>query len=127
MAYAEVPDYEALYGAVGDQGMLEAKLGACSVVIDAELASHGRSAEGVSDALLRLVCCQMVERLMPAAGSDVPTGATYMSETVGPYTHGYSFKEPYGSPRMRDDELRLLLGQGSGARMAWAPIGGGHE
>ena len=127
MAYATPADYAALFGDVADVGMLEAKLRACSTVIDAELAANGAGPEDVRCDLLSLVCCQMAERLMPKGGSDVPAGVTSVSEMVGPYSHTFSFGSPYGSPKLLDDELRLLLGSGRGARMAWAPIGVDHE
>lgn len=127
MAYATTTDYAALYGPVADTTMLAAKLAASSTVIDAELAACGRTAGGVGADLLRLVCCQMAERTMPKGGSDIPAGATQMTETVGPYSHSFGFSAPYGSPKLLPDELRLLLGFGTGARMGWATLGGGAD
>lgn len=125
--YASAEDYESLYGAVADTAMLEAKLWASSTVIDAELASRSRSAGSVETDLLRLVCCQMAERCMPKGGSDIPAGATSMTEAVGPYSHSFGFSAPYGSPKLLDDELRLLLGSGTGARMGFATFGGADD
>ncbi len=125
--YADVSDYVALYGAVADSDMLAAKLDASSTVIDAELAARGRTADEVDPDLLRLTCCQMAERCMPKGGSDIPAGATQMTETVGPYSHSFGFSAPYGSPKLLPDELRLLLGFGTGARMGWATLGGGAD
>lgn len=124
MAYADVSDYVGIYGTVSDEGKLRARLAASSNIIDAELSARGRSAEDVAGPLLTQVCCQMTERVMPREGSGMPTGVTSLSEMIGPYQHTYSFREPYGSPKLLDDELRLLLGDGTGARMGWAPIGG---
>lgn len=122
--YATVVDYEGLFGPVADESLLSGKLVASSTVIDAELAARDRTSADIDDGLLRLVCCQMAERTMPKGGTDVPAGVTSLTETVGPYSHSFGFSAPYGSPKLLEDELRLLLGSGTGARMGFATFGG---
>lgn len=127
MSYATVAEYEARYGEVADEALLQECLDDCTAVIDAELDRRGIDyadpSETFADRLMR-ACRSMANRLMPADGSgdaDVPVGITAMTATAGPYTRTYSFASTYGTPKMLPSEMALL---GIGARIGCGKIAG---
>jgi len=126
VAYASIEDYRIRYGEVSDVGMLQECLEDCSVVIDAELRRHGfghsARSEWPTDAMMR-VCRSMAHRVMPQESSpDIPVGATQMSVTAGSYTQSVMFGQTYGTPRMNDDERRML--GIAGARIGFGALAG---
>ena len=112
MSYATVEQYEARYGIVSDTAMLQECLDDCTATIDAELDRYGIDysdpSEDFADRLMR-VCRQMANRVMPDEGEDsLPVGITQMSLTTGPYNRQFTFGATYGTPKVIDQELRLL-------------------
>lgn len=114
MSYATVEQYEARYGAVSDETMLQECLDDCTATIDAELSRRHADPSAVEDGNLMRACRQMAHRVMPSeGGDDIPVGATQVSMTAGPYSQQYTFARTYGTPRVTEDE-RVLLGIGAG-------------
>lgn len=128
MSYATIDQYEARYGTVADEAMLQECLDDCSAVIDAELDRRGVDyadpSESFADRLMR-VCRSMANRVMPSDGaSDVPVGVTEMTATAGPYSRTYSFASTYGTPKMLPSEMALLdIG---GGRIGCGKMAGGE-
>jgi hypothetical protein len=116
MSYATIDQYEARYGTVADEAMLQECLDDCSAVIDAELDRRGVDyvdpSESFADRLMR-VCRSMANRVMPSDGADIPVGATQATITAGPYSQSYTMATTYGTPKMLPSEL-ALLGIGGG-------------
>jgi hypothetical protein len=116
MPYATIDQYEARYGTVADEAMLQECLDDCSAVIDAELDRRGVDyadpSESFADRLMR-VCRSMANRVMPSDGADIPVGAKQASFTAGPYNQQFTFSTAYGTPKMLPSEL-ALLGIGGG-------------
>lgn len=125
MSYATIQQYEARFGAVDDETMLQECLDDCTDVIDAELDRHGVDHADPSPELsgrLMRVCRSMANRVMPAGGgSDIPVGATQASFTAGPYNQQFTMSAPYGTPRMLPSEMALL---GIGARIGCGRMAG---
>lgn len=127
MAYATIAQYEARYGDVTDEDLLQECLDDCTAVIQAELdrrgIDHADPSEQYADRLMR-VCRSMANRVMPtsdAGTTDVPVGITAMTATAGPYSRTYSFASTYGTPKMLPPEMALL---GIGARIGCGKIAG---
>ena len=126
MSYATIYQYEARFGPVEDETVLQECLDDCTDVIDVELDRHGVSHADPSTefgARLMRVCRSMANRVMPAiGGSDIPVGATQASFTAGPYNQQFTMSAPYGTPRMLPSEM-ALLGIG-GARIGCGRMAG---
>lgn len=126
MAYATVEEYEARYGEVSDAGMLQECLDDCSVLIEVELDRYGVDYSDPSDAFadrLMRACRSMANRVMPSDdGAEVPVGATQVSRTAGPYSEQFTLATTYGTPKVTDEE-RKLLGI-YGARIGFGALAG---
>lgn len=127
MSYATVAEYEARYGEVADEALLQECLDDCTAVIQVELDRRGVDyadpSEQFADRLMR-VCRSMANRVMPtsdAGTTDVPVGITAMTATAGPYSRTYNFASTYGTPKMLPSEMALL---GIGARIGCGKIAG---
>lgn len=116
--FCSVADYEARYGPVADQAMLkECLLDASDDMIaamDAAAIDWKNPTEEQSNRFRR-VCRQVAHRVMPEDHQDVsgieppiPSGATSSSYTMGPFNHQVSFRVPWGSTMLRNEEMRLL-------------------
>ena len=125
-SYATISQYEARYGSVADDGILQECLNDCTATIDAELdrygIDHSSPSEEYADRLMR-VCRSMAHRVMPNDGSnDIPVGATQASFTAGPYNQQFTLQTAYGTPRVNADE-RMLLGIPAG-RIGFGALAG---
>lgn len=129
MAYATVEQYEARYDEVSDADMLQECLNDCSVLIEVELDRYGVDYSDPSDAFadrLMRACRQMAHRVMPRdGGEDVPVGATQVSRTAGPYSEQFTLATTYDTPKVTDEE-RKLLGI-YGARIGFGALAGHHD
>ncbi len=110
MAYATVEQYEARYGEVDDQNMLQECLDDATAAIDIALdrydIEYADQPESFTSRLMR-VCRAVANRLMPA-GSNVPAGVTQLSMTSGSYNENVSFTPSYGLPKLLPSELSML-------------------
>lgn len=102
---ATAQDYADRYGPqdAGEAAVTSAHLARASRLIRDEFAREGLDitvliqagkiqADTVAD-----VVCDMVAYMQRSAASDVPFGATQVSQTAGPYTQSASYKTPTGS------------------------------
>lgn len=126
MAFATVEEYEDRYKEVSDTDMLQECLDDCSALIEFELERYGVDysdpSEKLADRLMR-ACRQMAHRVMPRDGdADVPVGATQMSRTAGPYSEQFTLATTYDTPKVTDEE-RKLLGI-YGARIGFGALAG---
>ena len=126
MAFATVEEYEDRYKEVSDTDMLQECLDDCSALIEVELERYGVDysdpSEKLADRLMR-ACRQMAHRVMPRDGdADVPVGATQMSRTAGPYSEQFTLATTYDTPKVTDEE-RKLLGI-YGARIGFGALAG---
>jgi len=126
MAFATVEEYEDRYKEVSDTDMLQECLEDCSALIEVELERYGVDysdpSEKLADRLMR-ACRQMAHRVMPRDdGADVPVGATQMSRTAGPYSEQFTLATTYDTPKVTDEE-RKLLGI-YGARIGFGALAG---
>jgi len=126
MAFATVDEYEDRYKEVSDTDMLQECLEDCSALIEVELERYGVDysdpSEKLADRLMR-ACRQMAHRVMPRDGdADVPVGATQMSRTAGPYSEQFTLSTAYDTPKVTDEE-RKLLGI-YGARIGFGALAG---
>jgi hypothetical protein len=124
--YCSVAEYEARYGAVGDERLLAAVLDDASDVMDAAFEAAGKPASSVSARRLCRVCRQVAYRLMPQDTSmptGIPAGVASASTTMGPFSQQVTFARPYGTPRLQYEELRAL-GLGGGATAGTIVVGG---
>ena len=107
--FCTVEQYTARVGAVDDEGILEECLSDATATIAAILDARGidytEPSEDYADRLMR-VCRSMANRIMPS--STIPGGATQASITGGPYSQGWTFAAPYGTPKPLASELKLL-------------------
>lgn len=124
MAFAEVSDIESRWRSLSADeqdraGVLSedaSAMLAALVAVDAE--------DEQQAGLLRTVCCSMVIRAMSASLAD-SFGATSMSMTAGPYSQSWQYSNPTGDMYLTKMEKRLL--GIDGARVGWAPLGGGDD
>lgn len=128
MSYATVEQYENRYGEVSNPDMLQECLDDCTAAIEAELDRHGIDysdpSEKLADRLMR-ACRQMAHRVMPRDyGADVPVGATQMSVTAGPYSEQFTLATTYDTPKVTDEDLKLL---GIGAGIGFVALAGRHD
>lgn len=126
MAFATVEEYEDRYKEVSDTDMLQECLEDCSALIEVELERYGVDysdpSEKLADRLMR-ACRQMAHRVMPRDdGADVPVGATQVSRTAGPYSEQFTLATTYDTPKVTDEE-RKLLGI-YGARIGFGALAG---
>lgn len=126
MAFATVEEYEDRYGAVSDTDMLQECLDDCSALIEVELERYGVDysdpSEKLADRLMR-ACRSMAHRVMPSDdGAEVPVGATQVSRTAGPYSEQFTLATTYDTPKVTDEE-RKLLGI-YGARIGFGALAG---
>lgn len=102
---ATAQDYADRYGPqdAGEAAVTSAHLARASRIVRDEVAREGLDitfliqagkiqADTVAD-----VVCDMVAYMQRSAASDVPFGATQVSQTAGPYTQSASYKTPTGS------------------------------
>lgn len=102
---ATAQDYADRYGPqdAGPAAVTSAHLARASRIVRDEFAREGLDitvliqagkiqADTVAD-----VVCDMVAYMQRSAASDMPFGATQVSQTAGPYTQSASYKTPTGS------------------------------
>lgn len=121
--FATVEQYEARFGEVADESVLEECLADASAAIRMALPATVDPCDvgdDMADRLMR-VCRSVANRIMPS-GSDVPVGVTQMTETAGVYSQTMSYTPAYSLPKLLPSELDML-GVG-GARVGWARLGG---
>lgn len=108
-SFCTVAQYEARFGEVDDTAILTECLADATAVIAARLDQAGidytTPDADYSDRLMR-VCRSMANRVMPSP--TIPAGVTQATITAGPYSQGYTYATPYGTPRMLPSELALL-------------------
>jgi hypothetical protein len=126
VSYATIEQYEARYGLVEDEAMLQECLDDCSALIEVELDRYGVDyadpSETLADRLMR-ACRSMAHRVMPSDdGAEVPVGATQVSRTAGPYSEQFTLATTYDTPKVTDEE-RKLLGI-YGARIGFGALAG---
>lgn len=107
--FATVEQYEARFGEVADEGVLEECLADASAAIRMALPATVDPCDvgdDMADRLMR-VCRSVANRIMPS-GSDVPVGVTQMTETAGVYSQTMSYTPAYGLPKLLPSELAML-------------------
>lgn len=112
MSYATTEQYQARYGAVSDENMLQECLDDASAVIDSALdrahIDYSEPSEDFADRLMR-VCRSMANRVYPSeSGNEIPQGVTSMSMGAVGFTESYSFATTYGTPKLLKSEYELL-------------------
>lgn len=106
MAYAEVSDLEARWKPLTEeeQQIAETLLEDASAMLDALVDVDGKC---VQENLLKIVCCNMVQRSMTAGTMDA-FGVTQQSMTAGPYTQSWTMANPSGDMYLTKMEKKLL-------------------
>lgn len=108
-AYCTKAQYEARFGAVSDATILGECLddatAAINVALDEAGIDYSSPSADFADRLMR-VCRSMANRIMPTA--SIPGGVTQATMTGGPYSQGWTFSAPYGTPKLLPSELKLL-------------------
>ncbi len=106
-AFADTQDLEKRWRSLSDseRDRASALLEDASVILAAEFNRLGHAIEDVDEDLLKMVCCNMVRRVM-ASG----TGAelSQLGMTVGPFSQQQTFANPAANLYMSTDERRLL-------------------
>lgn len=119
MSYATVEQYQARYGVVADEDMLQECLDDSSAVIRAALDRAGidysEPTEDFADRLMR-VCRSMTNRVMPT-DNDIPQGVTSASMGAVGFSETYNFATTYGTPKLIKSEMDLL---GIGGKIGFA-------
>ena len=119
MSYATVEQYQARYGVVAEEDMLQECLDDSSAVIRAALDRAGIDysdpSEDFSDRLMR-VCRSMTNRVMPT-DNDIPQGVTSASMGAVGFSETYNFATTYGTPKLIKSEMDLL---GIGGKIGFA-------
>lgn len=109
--FATVDDYEARYGAPGDDKRLQVLLSdASSFMISAFEEVYGTYSEGVCDAFDRnacAACCLLANRVLNAPAAMA--GATQFSQGAGGYTASVTFGSAMGEMYM-GKSVREMLG-----------------
>ena len=109
MAYATVAQYEALYGTVADEDMLQEWLDRASRAVDREFADHCITPDAALTALAGDVVCSMVRRALPdEVDSSMPVGMTQFSMTAGSYTQSGSFPSGFGELYLTKMDREML-------------------
>lgn len=116
--YATPEQYMARYGAVADTAALTECLMDVTDAIDAAYErAHCAEPPVGADRLMR-VCRQIAHRVMPSEAS-ILDGAASQSVTMGPFSRQVTFPTPYGSIRLRADELAALGIRSVGFGYVW--------
>lgn len=109
--FATVEDYTVRYGSVDDEDILLEILKDATREIMSELDSAGISyadpSEKWADTLMQ-ACRSMANRAVSQDDSEVPIGATQLSQGVGEFQHSFSFRNPYGEVYISQAERKLL-------------------
>lgn len=109
--FATVEDYEARYGAPGDEKRLQVLLSdASGVMLSAFEEVYGPYEEGVCEAFDRnagAVCCLLVNRVLSAPAAMA--GATQYSQGAGGYTASVTFGSALGEMHL-GKSVREMLG-----------------
>ena len=113
--FATVGQYEARYGDVDDQDILQEILMEATREIFAARDRAGidyqEPNETYSDRLMQ-ACRSMAFRAMGQADAELPYGVTQFSEGAGDFSSSLSFRNPYGEVYISKAE-RHLLGLGA--------------
>lgn len=122
MAYAEVSDLEARWKPLTEQEqeVAETLLEDASAMLDALVNVDGKCTQVD---LLKIVCCNMVQRSMTAGAMDA-FGITQQSMTAGPYTQSWTLSNPSGDMYLTKMEKKLLGITGSYIGTIRAKVGG---
>ena len=105
--FAEVSDLEARWRTLSD----DEKRTAQTLLEDATgmmLAAAPDCVSAVSASELRRICCRMVRDAMATGSLDAPSGVSQTSETVGPFSHSFTFESPNGRLYLTRLERREL-------------------
>jgi hypothetical protein len=109
-AFATVTDLEQRWRPLSatEQDLATVKLDDASEVIRAEVRGVDAAVEAgtISEALLRMVVCDMVKRAM-IAGDSQP-GVTQQQESTGPFSQSMTFSNPMGDLYLTKAEKRRL-------------------
>lgn len=114
MPFASVADYVERYGSVEDEGVLLQCLLDATDVICGELDEHDIEYDDPSESFsmrLMRVCRQIAHRALGSGGggdSDIPFGATQISEMAQSFQASVSFGNPYGDVFLTEGERRRL-------------------
>ena len=110
-SFATVEDYEARYGAPGDEGRLQVLLSdASAYLLSAFEEVYGTYREGVCPAFDRgasAVCCLLVNRVLNAPAAMA--GATQYSQAAGGYSASVTFGSALGEMYL-GKSVREMLG-----------------
>lgn len=124
--FATVEQYEARFGPVEDESMLDECLADASAAIrmalDRAHVDYSDPSEDLADRMMR-ACRSVANRIMPS-GSDIPVGITQEAMTAVGFTHSISFTPSYGTPKLLPSELDLLGISGAGAARVLYPAYG---
>lgn len=109
-SFATVAEYEARYGEVDDESVLQECLDDATAAICAALdkrdVDYADPSEEFADRLMR-TCRSVANRIMPSA-SAIPSGATSYTQTAGPYSESWGLSTGYGTPKLVKSELDML-------------------
>ena len=107
MRFAEVSDLEARWRCLSasESSQAQVLLEDASAML-ASMVTIPEHDDGYPE-LLKIVCCNMVQRAMSAAATDA-VGVTQQSMTAGPYTQSWSYANPTGDMYLTKVEKRLL-------------------
>lgn len=109
-SFCTVEQYEARYGDVTDESMLQECLDDCTAVICARLdragVDYSSPSKDYADRLMR-VCRSMANRVAPD-DSFLPPGVSQASMSAAGFSQSMTFSSAYGTPKLVDSELDLL-------------------
>lgn len=118
-AFATAGEYEAAYGAVADEGRLDALLLRATGYLLSKMDAYAAGEDEVLDLNLSTVCMAMANRAMSApAGMG---GVSQFSKSAGPYTASVSLLDQYMRPLPSELDL---LGLNSGAVLSCRMMAG---
>lgn len=109
-SFCTVEQYEARYGDVSDESILQECLDDCTAVICARLdraeIDYSAPSEEYADRLMR-VCRSMAYRIAPD-DSFLPAGVSQASISAAGFSQSMTFSSVYGTPKILPSELSLL-------------------
>ena len=123
MAYADVSDLEARWRTLteDEQARAAVLLDDASAMLAAAVMVDESDMQ--QDTLLKIVCCNMVQRSM-STGDDM-FGVSQQSITAGPYTQSFNYSNPSGDLYITKSEKRMLgiSGTGKGRTLMYGMAG----
>jgi len=110
MSFATVAEYEAKYGAVEDEGVLQVWLDDATTMLTAHLGSSYDPKDEAQAAALRVVCRDMVHRAFASAAPGI--GVQSVSASANGFSESYTYANSTGDLYLTKAE-RLMLGLGN--------------